>query len=377
MKTIILLTEDASNLSVSLIDKAIAEQCQKSNIPLNSLVIEKKVGDGLTLDCDALIKTSQGLFPTLLITLNDIAFVMVRTWTNKREPVIALAEDLKERGISVSDSELMPWTLSKVAQYYSLQDNNVFPESVCLDESWMASYEMRDKEVVVQQVKKDVEKLGYPLVIKASRGSRGTGVYRAKDEESFTQFLSYYLWGSNMTQTKTRRYGLIFQKFIHPFDTSISLERSIYLRLNIVNQRISSVVQFELEWQPVVLDAESNCYEKIQGEILGSGDEPIALTSPLIEWYEDLLPLLPFPLGVVGLDLMKDEHGNYFLLEVNCSPNVSLIEKLGKMSPEIEAGKRCLEFSSQIANFCIQQAFENKKIMQKDGDDAAVMSPPK
>lgn len=370
MKTIVILTEDASNLSVNLISSAIEMQCQQSGALINSLIIEKKLGDGLMLEQDALIRASPGLFPSVIIPLEAIAFVMVRTWTDKREPVITLAAELEARGIDVLDSALMPWTLSKVAQYRSLQDYGVFPESVCLDENWMSAYEEKDKDGVIQQVKADASKLGYPMIIKASRGSRGTGVYRVRHEEGLAQFLSDYLWGSIVTPVHTKRYGLILQKFIYPSDASTAFERSIYLRINVVNQEICSVVQFELGWQSVVLDSESRHYEKIEDKIPDPQDKPIELNSSLMAWYQHLLPLLPFPLGVVGLDIMRDVHGDYYLLEVNCGPAVSLIEDLGTMHSDKAGGEACLNFSSQIAHFCLHQALNKQKIMQEDSVDA-------
>jgi RimK-like ATP-grasp domain len=365
MQTIVLLTEDNSNRSVNLIAQAIFNLCQDGGVSLTTMIIEKKEGDGLILNRDYLMTDTSNLFPTIIIPLKDIAFVMLRTWTDKREPVITLSQELQNHGICIADSELMPWTLSKILQYRTLQNANIFPKSFCLDHDWMSSYKTKDKHEIIQQVTAEVNKLHYPVIIKTSRGSRGTGVYRASTEAGLKEFLSDYLWGAISTPEQTKRHGLIFQKFIPP-NTSVTLDRSIYLRVNIVNNEICSVLQFELGWRPLVLDEESKAYDKIEDQIADACDTPLNLEPSLINWYRNLQPLLPFSLGVVGLDIMMDEDGNYFLLEVNCGPIVSLIEELGEIHPDTESGKACMKFSYQIASFCIQQALEHQKSMTEE-----------
>lgn len=361
MRTILLLTEEEKNVSVQLIKQALILECSHAKTRLKVIVMEKKADDTVMFDAtkQAIVSHSGGVSTTLL-RLNDIALIMVRTWSEQRDPVLDLCEALRARGAPVLDAELMPWTHSKIAQYRSLQSVSVFQKSFCLDENWMHQHSlMTDGDALhasIQQVLIDVEALGFPLVIKTSRGSRGTGVYRVNNTSGLTQFIVDYLSNTLQTPPQIKRHGLLIQQFIPP--VASSMERSTYFRLNIVNQIICSVVQFELGWSPIVLNGTYRPYDKINDSIHDAVDKPIDLDAKLNAWYENILPLLPWPLGVVGLDVMRDEQGKYFLLEVNCGPAVALIESLGARYSGTESGAQCQNFSTQIAAFTVQKALK-------------------
>ncbi|STX88237.1 ATP-grasp domain-containing protein [Legionella feeleii] len=355
MKTIVILTEDASNLSVNLIQKKIATQCLEKQIPLNVLVLEKKEGDDLIVDIsnNALVKRRTGFFQEIVISLQNIAWLMVRTWTDKREPVIELSKILEQSGVPVFDSKLHEWTLSKIEQYRHLS-SRFFPISLCLDGQWISECSLEHKNRMISDVLIRAGVIGYPLVIKNSRGSRGTGVYRVHDENALNQFLCDYLSDVINTPSKIKGSGLILQRHILP--PNCPPNRSKYLRVNVVNQEISSVVQFELGWKPVVIQETLRLYEKIDDSIPDADDMPVELDDSLQRWYGELASKLPFVLGIVGLDVIQDEEGKLYFLEANCGPNVSLIESLGKKYSDTDAGKKCSSFSAHIAEFSIQQA---------------------
>ena len=70
---------------------------------------------------------------------------------------------------------------------------------------------------------------------------------------------------------------------------------------------------------------------------------------------------MPFPLEVAGLDVMFETTGHGVLLEVNDGPVVSLVEELGQAYADTVAGKQCLSFSSDVATFSLQKAFEQQR----------------
>ena len=349
---IIILTETSKNESVQLIKRAL--EAQYSVHDFQAIVVEKQLMDKTQFDPTSgnLIVPYLGYFGPRLIHASEIALVVVRTWTDKRDPVIALSRALHDHGVPVLDVDAVDWTLSKIAQYDSLQQHgHLFPDSVCFDAEWMQSNQGNSP---ISTILEQIRELGFPLVIKTSRGSRGTGVYRVSDETGLSVFLSDYFSDRLNIPKRTKEQGLIIQRYIPPYESSLSLTQSVYFRVNVVEQKICSAVQFEIHWENMV----DKPYEKINIDTHEDNDRPILIDSELHAWYESMLPYFPYPLNVVGLDIIKGANGQYFLLEVNCGPNISDIEKLGHRFPLLEGAENCQAFSHQMAQLFIKRAQE-------------------
>lgn len=349
---IIILTETSKNESVQLIKKALEKQYAAHGF--QTIIIEKQASDEIHFDSNSgnLVIPHLGYFGPRLIHSSEIGLVVVRTWTDKRDPVIDLSRVLYNHDVPVLDVDILDWTLSKIEQYQSLQQHcHPFPNSICFDAAWMQNnLDHSPVSTIVEQVKE----FNFPVVIKTSRGSRGTGVYRASDETGLSAFLSDYFSDQLNVPQKTKEQGLIIQRYISAYDSSLSQMQSVYIRLNVVEQKICSVVQFEIHWENI----SGKPYEKINIDTHEDNDVPIPIDHELQRWYENILPHFPYPLNVVGLDVIKGTDGQYFLLEVNCSPNISGIEKLGHRFPSFEGAESCQMFSHQIAQLFVKKAQE-------------------
>jgi hypothetical protein len=352
---IIILTETRKNESVQLIKQAL--DAQYSAQGFEAIVVEKQLMDKTQFDPESgnliVPYVGVGYFPPCLIPSSEIALVVVRTWTDKRDPVIALSRALRDHGLAVLDVDAVDWSLSKIDQYQSLQPYcHPFPDSICFSGDWLQN---NQGDSPILAILEQVRSLDFPLVIKTSRGSRGTGVYRVLNETGLFAFLSDYFSDQLNIPKRTKDQGLIIQRYIPPYEPSLMLMQSVYFRVNVVEQKICSVVQFEIHWESM---ASGQPYEKINIDTPEGNDRPILINAELQTWYESMLPFFPHPLNVVGLDVIKGADGQYYLLEVNCSPNISCIEKLGHCFPALEGAESCRMFSNQIAQLLLKRAQE-------------------
>ena len=362
----IILTEDVKNKSVCIIATELSKKIEEFTSNLQVLILN---ADDIQMSGEHLVIGSRSTTffektKSTNIHVDEIAVVLVRTWTEKRYLAWEICQVLIEYQVAVVDAQLIPWTHSKIAQYQSLAHEEIFPPSICLDENWMKSCceNPSDLEVLIQRAIIDVDNIGYPCVIKTSHGSRGTGVYRALNQEGLHAFLHDYLSNRIQTPEIIKKTGLIIQHFIPPIDTSIS--RSIYLRINVVDQKISSVVQFELGWEPFMIQEQPQYYERLIENIEQPQDRPIEISELLNRWFLSIKEIMPHKFGVVGLDVMIDQTGKYRLLEVNSGPMVSLIVELGQQYSHTVAGQQCLYFGKDIAEICLQQAFKQHRCFQ-------------
>ncbi len=143
------------------------------------------------------------------------------------------------------------------------------------------------------------EILSYPLVIKMNQGSLGQQVYSCHDPVSVTNALR-----------------TIFAKQTHPYD---------YLAL--AQQQIQLGQEFRAIFfrQKLLL-----CYERIiRNEMFGTcywdmqqgGVKKITDTCVLTDITQFVQPVLQLPgLHYVGLDLIRDNQGIWYLLEMNSGP---------------------------------------------------------
>lgn len=339
-KIIIILTKDITNESVRLIAQnvlAIKDGCLVQTLTLNKTKIDT-VNQRIIYENPPFRRT---------ILFSDIACVIKRTWGPERTEALEKCQKLEDAGVKIINGcNLIDWMHDKIKQYETLKDSNLFPQSICFDETWMKQKTLHDINDIISIANKA---LVYPMVFKTAQGCKTDGVFRADNEDALIALLTDRLNAPQNTPIANIHRGFLLQQYISPTMTSDTI--STYYRINIVNNKPQSAVQFQLEW----INNTKELYYRLSENMPDADDKPVDLSIFPEEALNQLIQAAPSTLEVIGIDVMLDRQGRLFLLEYNDGPLVSGVVELGKkfsQSATNAAAAACERFAQDIVVYC-------------------------
>jgi glutathione synthase/RimK-type ligase-like ATP-grasp enzyme len=352
-KVVIILTQDVNNGSVDLIKKAILAH---TKYPVYVMALEKT-----QIDTEEKCILYQDLpFLQRRIPFSSIACVLKRTWGPQRTPALQKCRTLEEAGVKiVNGCNLIQWTHNKILQYLRYKESNLIPKSICFDADWMKYKKVDDIPAIISKAE---ETLVYPMVFKTAQGCKADGVFRADNRAALIALLTDRFNAPPNVKIANIRDGFLLQKYIPPIETSDAV--STYYRINIVDHKPQSAVQFQLAW----VNNLNQPYHTLS-ENLDADDKPVNLSIFPEETLQKIIQTAPGHLGVIGIDVMrikKDEEKSekkkdkekceIVLLEFNDGPGTLVIDDLGRKisrdSPDRAAAVLCEEFAPETAKYC-------------------------
>lgn len=348
-KYILIFTQDVSNKSVELIEAALARAQLNFDLREHYKILKWNVSN-LYVENDFLILKSHSNLISIRsrIPISDIALVIKRTWSPIRERALHICQILEKRNITILNGcEFIKWSHSKIDQYETLKFNNILPQTICFDRQFISN---KSDEIIIDATFKKIENnLFFPMIFKTNKGSRATGVYLIESEYSLKELIKNHLTELKNNKMSEFKDGFLLQEFIatHP-NPSISN----YYRINIVDGKAQSVVQFQLRWEKV----KDFSYKKLV-DFKEAMDKPVDLNFFNKNAIEKILYLCPCKNGVIGVDIVCDADNKIYLLEFNDGPIISAIVELAEKnnSDSHEAVKKCLEFPGSLAKLCFDK----------------------
>lgn len=212
--------------------------------------------------------------------------------------------------------------VDKAYQYELLKEKMIQPKTISYLDfhskfSKLASFKSHE------EIRKDIMRnFKFPLIVKKNRGNEGVNVYLVSSEKELEEKIKYIF---NL-HDKDYDYVLLAQEYIKP---------SREYRVLVYNQKIALVYLKDnshatyagnlspLHWQ------NAKTVEVTDSKIMES-------LNHLCESFFEI-----WPLKYGGLDIIEDEMGKFWLIEVNTSPSVALFikdngnEKIIKLFQEI------------------------------------------
>lgn len=355
-KYILILTQALKNESVDLLERSLLDMQNKTD---RKYTVLKWAIDKVTIKTDTITYDSDVTLP-----ISEIALAIKRTWGPIRTKALLLCQQLEQQGVIILNGcQFIEWTHSKILQYQHLENEHLFPKSLCFNADSIETVTQDNYKKTVKKIMNDAEEhLRFPMVLKTNKGCRADGIFLLKTNHALEELLEELFISMMATPSLEFREGFLLQEFIltHP-NPSISN----YFRLNIVNGKPQSAVQFQLKWQP----EGNHLYEKLV-DFQGCEDKPINLTDLPISFITKVIQACPCKNGVVGVDLICYQNSRY-LLEFNDGPAIALIIELAKTAqltsetyPGIQA---CNAFANEIATLCyglIQPEKQPKRAMR-------------
>jgi glutathione synthase/RimK-type ligase-like ATP-grasp enzyme len=352
----LLLVQEKNNKSTQLLQEAFQSMLLHDSDDHRLFVweIQDIQFDGIPFDDDTLIQQKPGTISDgkTTMAIQDFDLVMKRTHGPIRKKGLAICKTLEESGVKIVNScDMIEWTHSKIGQYQDLQlngDDWIFPATITYNAESIESLLKHSKEASDTLVDALLEtvapKLSFPFVLKKDKGCKADGVYLIDSKESFEDLVS--------KDFDSLSKGFLLQEFLPSYDSSYI---SNYFRLNIVDGKIQSAVQFQLSWEPM----DGSRALKLS-DFTEADDRPVDLSIFPKESLQRILSACPYFPEVIGIDVMLC-NGALYLLEYNDGPAVSIIVDLGKKflslsqdSTQIKSAQACLDFARAISQSCIK-----------------------
>ncbi|MDX2286133.1 MAG: RimK family alpha-L-glutamate ligase [Bacteroidia bacterium] len=143
------------------------------------------------------------------------------------------------------------------------------------------------------------KRIGFPVVVKAISGSRGSGVFLSPDKASFKDLMQFF-------EATNKGANIIIQEFIESSHGQDLRVFTIGGRVASIMKRFSTDGSFKANYSR------------------GGGVEPFEIT-PEIEWLALEVSRI-LNLDIAGIDLLFDRNGGYKICEVNSSPGFKGME---------------------------------------------------
>jgi len=286
------------------------------------------------------------------ISLEEIAFVMKRTWGPIREKALTICQDLEKKGVKIiNGTGFIEWSHSKIRQYEMLSTTgkkHLLSNTFCVDKTSFEEITSRTprEDIAEAIMKKGEGSVRFPMVLKKDQGCCADGVYLISSLDVFKAFVS-----NNLTQLQD---GFLLQAFVGSHEKN---EISNYFRINAVDGKVQSIVQFQLRWQ---------YSDKLQvSQLVDFKEAEDKVIHPTIfpsESLKEMMTACPYYQEVVGIDVMFDGNKMY-LLEYNDGPAISVVVDLGVEAlklkalseSQVEAAISCRQFAKAIADFCVEK----------------------
>lgn len=333
----LLLVQDKNNRSIQLLVQALEKK--------NADVLIWEIKDTELSSDKAVLSNGKET-----LAIKDISLVVKRTWGPIREKGLALCQALETQGVNVLNGcHFIKWSHSKIQQYQTLdflKKADLFPETVCIDAEYMQN--KTSAKNLLEELHPDYT---FPMVLKKDKGCRADGVYFIDCLDTFEHLLA------NDAESLSK--GFLLQRFIssHTYP-----HISNYFRLNVVDGKVQSAVQFQLKWQK----PEKGKAQQL-GEFKEAKEIPVDVSMFPERRLQDILAACPYRQDAVGIDVMFDGEQLY-LLEYNDGPAISLVVDLGEKhlnSDKVDkkAAQACYDFAASIATLCVERA---KDLVEKE-----------
>lgn len=333
------------NRSIKLLIKEIEKRGhQVTLIPFLQYGIQK---DGSLLGPDyERTKDNNGLAKLTktkkMVVLNpkDFDLVVKRTWGPARTAGLAYYKHFITQGVRpFNNPEVIKLSHSKIRMGAYLKEKGVaVPETLRL----------RNPDYLLDNMGRYAAHFGRYFIIKGDVGTKAESVcFVDTHKEEFQQHIAdfYKKYERTYNGDKGSKKGFVIQSYIQ---THKDPNKSNYIRVNIVNGKIQSAVEYTGE------------YEK--GKLVDGSrqDKPFFMTTKLSRTLQPIMRSSEFSKGVWGIDVVKDvTTGAYYVLEVNDGPMVSELYDLKKDNLNFTQGMAhtdCHKFPKAYANAIVQTA---------------------
>ena len=234
---------------------------------------------------------------------------------------------------------------SKILQYHTLPA--LFPHTVCFDKQFLLQIKNDPLDRAIEKIIDKINILQFPMIFKTDEGCRGDGVYLVGSKQDLRNLLQKFMFELQSNSQSKFRNGFLLQEWVK---THANLDISNYFRINIINGKAQSSVQFQLKWEK----SDVNNYKKL-ADFKNAEDKPIDLAVFDSLQLKRVVSACPCQDGVIGADVLYDNENKMHLLEYNDGPAVSAIVDLAQRNnPEINnsAIQQCFNFPDEIAKLC-------------------------
>ena len=361
IKYILILTQDLNNKSVEILKESLQKQAVHSPEKdykvlvwdVNKIIVNNKY--------ISLLSNSNRLNFQSPILISDLALVIKRTWGPIRTKALLICRALEQHGaLILNGCEFIGWSHSKIRQYDTLKEWHIFPKTVCFDKQFILSMREKNVDDIVKTILQRIStQLNFPLVFKTDEGCRGDGVYLIESSEELKVLIKDILLESSKNKHSEFNNGFLLQEFIM---TDAEKSISNYYRINLVNGRPQSAVQFQLKWE----ESNGRPYQKLF-DFDGAEDKPVSLEIFDPRRLKKIALACPCQNGVVGVDVACNS-GEIWVLEYNDGPMISQIvesaERYQKLQKYTEEVGNCANFPNAIANLCMNRIkFANRNTL--------------
>lgn len=344
MQYFLILTQSTHNKSVLMIKRALINRLKIDQKDKELKVIVWDLENIRIVGGDIVHRPKNSPINSITIPLSDIQMVIKRTWwPNKISKATNLCTALAESGVKMLNSlSLSEWCNSKILQYRTLENENVFPTSICFDKSFIAENAEMPAIAIAALITQEMSgNLAYPVIFKTDKGCRSKGVFLVESERGLIELIEYL---------KHQKYdgGILLQEFLK---TNADSAISTYYRINIIDGKAQSAVCFEeMMW----IDYEG--YEDVKKLIVYDGDSrAVSLSEFDSVELGKVIDLCPSRNGVVGVDVVIANNRMY-LLEFNAGPGINELVQVARTNPvDPVAAHAVLCFADAIAASCLKR----------------------
>lgn len=307
------------------------------------------------------IVTNVGDFGPALLEDTSISLVINRSGSSHRHQAVDICEQFHKKGIRILNGiDFIRWNNEKIAQYRDLEARAIFPVSFIFDREYVKHFtESYDFSEIINKAKT----LGFPLIFKTNEGAQASGVFKVESIMGLQSLLEYLVKKMRAELNNDFSSGFLLQKFI---TTHTNPNISEYYRIDIVDGKIQCAMLRSYGW-----DTKSSEQYKALDRSAMLNEKPIPNTFFTPAFIQKITKINDFKMDMIGVDVVKDTEGNFYVLEYNASPGIARAVYIGEHSPASNETKACREFPLAIADCCLSYVNNAKPAQPGSSNDLA------